>query len=333
MSSNLIRTGVLLATLTAIFMGLGFLVNGVGGLLFAFAVAVAMNAYSYWNSDTVVLRMFKAQPIGQGDAPALHQLIGQLADRAGLPMPRVYLMDSPQPNAFATGRNPRNAAVCVSTGLIDTLTSRELAGVLAHELAHVRNRDTLTMTIAATFAAAISMFANLLQFNFLFGGRRPNSRFGWLGLLAAALLAPFAASLVQMAISRSREYDADRAGAELCGDPMWLASALAKIQLAVKRQPTGKGTSPVVLQSAAHLFIVPPLAGQAFDSLFLTHPATEARIAELERLAAEWRHAGGQAPKPLELGTDGAGHIEIAGHKPSEQSAEDQPSATRGPWG
>ena len=320
MSSNLIKTGVLLALLTAIFVAVGYLVNGFEGMMIALVIALVTNIYSYWNSDSVVLRMFKARPVSAQEAPQLHEVIARLASRAGLPMPRVYLLDAPQPNAFATGRNPANAAVCVSTGLIDTLSLQEIAGVLGHELAHVMNRDTLTMTVAATIGGAISMFANLLQFNFLFGERRQGGRPGWLVLLIGALVAPFAAGLVQMAISRSREYEADRVGARLCGDPRWLASALAKIQEVVRKIPDPRAQS---VPAAAHLFIINPLSGHGFDSLFTTHPATENRIAELERLADEWQHDVAHAPKPLELDS-----IVIAGGS----AAGDQGFGPR-PWG
>ena len=319
MSGNLIKTGMLLALMTGILVAAGAMVGSTEGMVIALLIALAMNAYSYWNSDSVVLRMFKAQPITAEQAPELHDVVGKLASRAGLPMPRVYLIDSPQPNAFATGRNPANSAVCVSTGLLDTLSLQEIAGVLGHELAHVKNRDTLTMTIAATMAGAITTFANLLQFSFLFGGRRPESRRGWLGLIAAALAAPFAAGLVQMAISRSREYDADRVGAAMCGNPHWLASALAKIQDAVRQLPNAPAQQ---MPSAAHLFIVNPLAGHAFDSWFTTHPDTGNRIAELERLAVEWQHAGVQAPQPIEIAGD-LGDGRVAGG----------PALTPRPWG
>ena len=320
MSSNLIKTGALLALMTVIFVGVGWVVNGASGMVVALVIAVCMNAYSYWNSDSVVLRMFKAQPISAGEAPELYDVIAKLSDRAQLPMPRVYLLDSPQPNAFATGRNPANAAVCVSTGLLDIVNLQEVAGVLGHELAHVKNRDTLTMTVAATMAGAISMFANMLQFSALFGGRQRDNRMGWFGLLIAALVAPFAAGLVQMAISRSREYEADRVGAALCGNPRWLASALRKIQDAVRQTPNPQAER---MPAAAHLFIINPLTGRGTDSLFTTHPATDNRIAELERLAVEWQQAGADVPRPIEI----AG---VPASRPSIASNRDTPS---GPWG
>jgi heat shock protein HtpX len=318
MPSNFARTGVLLIALTAIFVAMGALVGGRDGMVIAFVIALGMNIFSFWNSDSVVLKMFRAQELSQSDAPWLFDLTGQLASRAGLPMPKLFLLDSPQPNAFATGRNPANSAVAVSTGLLDTLSRQELAGVIAHELAHVRNRDTLTMTVAATIAGAISMFANMLQFGFLFGRSRSNNGpLGWIGALVAILVAPFAAMLVQMAISRSREYEADRIGAITCGNPQWLASALEKIHLAAARVPNDDAEA---VPAAAHMFIINPLTGRGFDNWFTTHPATENRIAELERLAHEWQSVG--APPPLDI--DGSG---------SSPGNWGSPSSADGPWG
>src|SRR5215831_18444098 len=224
---NYFRTAILLAGLTALFMGVGFLIGGQAGALIALVVAAAMNLFSYWNADKLVLSMHGAQEVDANTAPDLVHLVGELAGRAGLPMPRVYLMDNPQPNAFATGRNPEHAAVAVTTGLLDTLNRDEVAGVIAHELAHIRNRDTLTMTITATIAGAISMLA---QFGMFFGGRRnDNSGLGVVGSLLMLILAPIAAMIVQMAISRTREYAADNLGARISGRPDALASALIKI--------------------------------------------------------------------------------------------------------
>jgi heat shock protein HtpX len=281
---NLIKTGVLLAVLTALFMGVGYLVGGSGGAFVAFLLAAGMNLFSYWNADRIVLRMHNAREVDQRSAPELHAIVRELAGRAGLPMPRVYLIDSPQPNAFATGRNPANAAVAASTGLLNTLSREEVAGVMAHELAHVRNRDTLTMTIAATIGGAISMLAN---FAFFFGGNR-NNPLGIVGVLLAAITAPIAALLIQMAISRTREYSADRDGATIAGNPLWLASALGKIAGAARRVPM---PSAEMNPATAPLFIVNPLTGERMDNLFSTHPATENRIAALQRMAA----AGGTA--------------------------------------
>ncbi|HXF53721.1 MAG TPA: zinc metalloprotease HtpX, partial [Hyphomicrobiaceae bacterium] len=286
MPSNLMRTGVLLALLTAIFVGMGWLVGGAGGMVVAFIMALGINLFSLWNSDRMVLRMFGAQEVGPHEAPELYDLVSRLAKRAELPMPRVYVMHNAQPNAFATGRSPSRSAVAVSTGLIETLGREELAGVIAHELAHIRNRDTLTMTVAATIAGAISMVANFLQFSALFGDRRDNGPIGWIGVLVAIIVAPLAAMLVQMAISRAREYEADRVGAAIAGNPLWLANALRRIQGYVARIPNEDAER---VPAAAHLFIINPLTGQGMDNLFSTHPNTENRIAALERLAREWQ--------------------------------------------
>lgn len=326
MPSNFARTGVLLVVLTGIFAAMGALVGGREGLVIAFIIALATNAFAFWNSDAVVLKMFKAREVSSSDAPQLHQLVATLASRASLPMPRVYLIESAQPNAFATGRNPANSAVAMSTGLIDKLSLEEIAGVLAHELAHVRNRDTLTMTLAATIAGAISMFANVLQFGMIFGGSRQNNQgaLGWIRILAAVLLAPFAAMLVQMAISRSREYEADRIGSQICGEPLWLASALGKIHAAVAQNPMQEAE---MVPAAAHLFIVNPLTGRGFDSLFTTHPNIENRIDALQRLSQEWRIAGANAPRPIDI---------AAISQPARTATWDPPSpgqTGRGPWG
>src|SRR6516225_12236860 len=227
-SMNYMRTAILLAGLTGLFMAVGYLIGGGSGALIALIIAAGTNLFSYWNADKLVLSMHGAQEVDERSAPELVAIVRELAQRAGLPMPRVYLMDSPQPNAFATGRNPQNAAVCATTGLLNTLSRDEIAGVIAHELGHVRNRDTLTMTITATIAGAISMLAS---FAFFFGGNRDsNNPFGIVGVLVAAIVAPIAALLVQMAVSRTREYSADRASAEITGRPDWLISALGKLE-------------------------------------------------------------------------------------------------------
>ena len=316
MPTNLLKTGLLLAVMTVIFVAMGALVGGASGMVIAFLIALGMNIFSLWNSDTVVLKMFKAQEVGPRDAPELHELVGRLADRAGLPMPRVYIMHNAQPNAFATGRGPSSSALCASTGLLDGLTREELAGVLAHELAHVKNRDTLTMTLAATIGGAISMFANMLQFGFLFGRR--NSQGGVLGTIAAVLVAPLAAAIVQMAISRSREYEADRVGAAICGNPLWLASALRKIQEAARHiaNPDAERAP-----AAAHVFIINPLTGTGFDNWFSTHPNTENRISELEKLAAEWARSNNKLPVDLPR-DDGS----------TRTSSLPGGSGARGPW-
>lgn len=286
MPMNYAKTALLLAVLTAILVALGAAVGGKAGLVLAFIVALVMNALSLWKSDTIVLRMFNAQEVDERSAPELVSLVGELARRAELPMPRVYVMNNPQPNAFATGRNPSNAAVCASTGLLEALSREELAGVLAHELAHVRNRDTLTMAVAATIGGAVSMFAQYLQFGLIFGGGRSDDRggLGLLGTLVAIIIAPMAAGLVQMAISRSREYQADRLGAMICGNPLWLASALRKIDGLARRIENPYAEA---IPAAAHLFIVNPLNGHGVDNLFSTHPNVENRIAALEALARE----------------------------------------------
>ncbi len=278
---NYVKTAMLLAGLTALFGGVGWLIGGAAGAMIAFVVAVGMNAFAYWNSDRLALAAHRAKPVDAQSAPMLHAMVAQLARNAGLPMPRVYVIDTPQPNAFATGRDPDHAAVAVTTGLMRTLSRPELAGVVAHELAHVRNRDTLIMTVAATVAGAISMLA---QFGLFFGGNRERNPFGIVGVLAAALFAPFAAMLIQMLISRTREYAADRGGAEISGDPLALASALRRIAGGGRAAPMESAERD---PATAHMFIVNPLAGRGADSLFSTHPATENRIAALEALAAE----------------------------------------------
>ena len=279
---NYLRTAILLAGLTALFMGVGYLIGGPNGAVVALFVAGAMNLVSYWNADKLVLAMHDAHEVDAYTAPELLSIVHELSRSASLPMPRVYLMDNPQPNAFATGRNPEHSAVAVTTGLLHTLSREEIAGVLAHELAHVRNRDTLTMTITATIAGAISMLA---QLGFFFGGQRGNSQgVGVLGTIAMVILAPIAAMIVQMAISRTREYAADELGARICGRPDALASALLKISGAAQQieNPTAEHNP-----ATAHLFIVNPLTGQGMDNLFATHPSTENRVAALRRLAAE----------------------------------------------
>ncbi len=288
MPMNYTKTALLLVVLTAILVALGGLVGGQTGLLIAFLIALVMNAVSLWKSDKVVLRMFGAQEVDETTAPGLYNLVKDLSRRADLPMPRVYIMQAPQPNAFATGRNPENAAVAASTGLLETLTKEEIAGVMAHELAHIKNRDTLTMAVAATIGGAISMFAQYMQFSMIFGGGRDRGPLGWLGTLAAIILAPLAAMLVQMAISRSREYQADRLGAQIAGNPLWLASALRKIQNSARHIVHRRAEQ---VPAAAHMFIINPLNGRGFDNLFSTHPNTENRITELETLAREMGYA------------------------------------------
>jgi heat shock protein HtpX len=276
---NTIRTAMLIAALTAIFMGVGYLIGGSSGMVVAFLIAAGMNFFAYWNADKLVLATQNAREVDARSAPEIVGMVRDLASRAGLPMPRVYVVENPQPNAFATGRNPENAAVAVTTGLLSTLSREEIAGVIAHELGHVRNRDTLTMTITATIAGAISMLAN---FAFFFGGSRDNNNpFGIVGVLIAAIVAPIAAFLVQMAVSRTREYSADRASAEITGRPAWLISALGKLDRRAQMVPNVEAERNPAM---AHLFIVNPLSGRSMDSLFATHPSTADRIAALREL-------------------------------------------------
>ncbi|WP_421590016.1 zinc metalloprotease HtpX [Shinella sp. M27] len=279
---NIVRTAMLLAVMTALFMGVGLLIGGKGGMMIALVVAIGMNVFSYWNSDRMVLSMYGAKEVDERTAPEYYGIVRDLAARAGLPMPRVFVMNSDQPNAFATGRNPENSAVAASTGLLKALSYEEVAGVMAHELAHIQNRDTLTMTLTATLAGAISMLANFAMF---FGGsnnRENNNPLGFVGVLIAMIVAPFAAMLVQMAISRTREYSADKRGAEICGNPLWLASALGKIAVAAGRVPNNDAERN---PATAHMFIINPLSGERMDNLFSTHPNTENRIAALQEMA------------------------------------------------
>jgi heat shock protein HtpX len=248
--------------------------------------------FAYWNGDKMVLAMHGAEEVTPGESPELYGLVEELAKRASLPTPRVHLIDSPQPNAFATGRDPEHSAVAVTSGLLQHLSRDEIAGVIAHELAHIRNRDTLIMTITATLAGAISMLAN---FAFFFGGRDRNNSLGPIGTIAMMILAPLAAMLVQMAISRTREYSADRMGAMICGLPRSLASALRRISIAAGRIPNETAEAN---PATAHLFIINPLTGSGVDNLFSTHPNPENRIAALEQLAAEMEGNPSLAARP-----------------------------------
>jgi heat shock protein HtpX len=280
------RTAILLAALTALFMGIGYLIGGQAGMIIALLVAGGMNLFAYWNSDKMVLSMYGAREVDARSAPELYALVGQLASAAGIPMPRVYVMENPQPNAFATGRNPEHAAVAVTTGLINTVTHEELAGVIAHELGHIKNRDTLLMTITATIAGAVSMLAN---FGLYFGRGSNNGNMGIVGSLMLVILGPLAAGLVQMAISRTREYEADKAGAEISRRPLSLASALQKIAGAAKHIPNMPAERN---PASAHLFIVNPLSGARMDNLFSTHPNVENRVARLEEMARDMGETG-----------------------------------------
>jgi heat shock protein HtpX len=315
---NYLRTAVLLAGLTALFMGVGYLIGGAGGATIALVIAAVTNLFAYWNSDRMVLSMYGAHEVDARTAPELVSMVAALAARAGLPMPRVFLMDNPQPNAFATGRNPQNAAVAVTTGLVQSLSREELGGVIAHELAHVKNHDTLLMTITATIAGAIPMVA---QFGMFFGGNRDNNNGpGLIGSIAMMILAPLGAMLVQTAISRTREYAADNLGARIVGQPMWLASALAKIEGAAHEIPNMEAERN---PATAHMFIINPLSGHGIDNLFSTHPSTENRIAELQRLAAELGSRPGAVPSARAESPPRRGPWGAAGNR----------AASRGPWG
>ena len=291
---NFFRTMLLLAAMTALFMGVGYLIGGTGGMMIAFLFAVGTNAFAYWNSDKMVLRMHNAEPVTRASAPELYDMVGRLASRAELPMPKVYIIREDQPNAFATGRNPENAAVAATTGILRLLSREELEGVIAHELAHVKNRDILTMTVAATVAGAISMLA---QFGFFFGGGRDRDNpMGPIGVLLAVLFAPLAAALIQMTISRTREYSADKLGAEISGDPLGLADALRKISAFAGRIPMPSAERN---PASAPLFIVNPLTGARMDNLFSTHPKVENRIRALEAMAGEVQPQVATRPSPI----------------------------------
>jgi heat shock protein HtpX len=280
--TNVLRTTVLLAALTALFLVIGGAIGGNQGLFIAFVFALLMNFASYWFSDKIVLSMYGAREVSLNEAPDLYRLVQRLAQRAGIPMPRVYIIPSDAPNAFATGRNPQHGAVAVTEGILRMLDTDELAGVLAHELGHIRNRDTLIMTVAATLAGAITMLAHMAQWGAIFGfGRRDDEDSGGggvLGLLFMAILAPIAATLIQLAISRSREYFADSTGAAVAGSPSGLARALEKLHYASQRLPMDANPA------TAHLFIVNPLTGGSLVNLFSTHPPIEERIRRLRRI-------------------------------------------------
>jgi heat shock protein HtpX len=276
MLGNWLKTGLLMAAITALFGAVGMLLGGGQGMLLALGLAAAMNLWAYWFSDSMVLKLYRAQEVDQASAPQLYATVRELAERAGLPMPKVYLIDEPQPNAFATGRNPEHAAVAATTGILQLLSTRELRGVLGHELAHVKHRDILTSTITASIAGAISTLA---QFGMFFGGRDDDNRNPVVAILVL-VLAPIAAVLIQLAISRGREFEADRGGAEISGDPKALADALAKIERYARGTPLETAeTHP----ATAQMMIVNPLSGGGISGLFRTHPPTEERI---ERLLA-----------------------------------------------
>jgi heat shock protein HtpX len=290
------RTALLLAGLTGLFLAVGFMLGGKGGMMIALGLALATNLFAYWNADRMVLGMYGARQVDAATAPQFYGMVQRLAQRAGLPMPRVFIIDNDQPNAFATGRNPENAAVAATTGLLERLSPEEVAGVMAHELAHIKNRDTLIMTITATLAGALSMLAN---FGLFFGGHdNRNNPLGLVGSILVAILAPLGAMLVQMAISRSREYEADRIGAEICGRPDWLADALEGIHDGARLVPNmAAERNP----ATAHMFIINPLHGRGMDSLFSTHPSTAERVGRLRAMVTgsnpfSPRRAGGSVP-------------------------------------
>lgn len=326
---NYFKTGLLLAAMTALFMAVGAMIGGGQGALIAFLVAAGMNVFAYWNSDKMVLKMHGARPVDERSAPELYAMVRDLAQRANMPMPKVYIMETDQPNAFATGRNPENAAVAATTGIMRMLSREELAGVMAHELAHIKNRDTLIMTITATIAGAISMLAN---FAFLFGGSRDGEdRPNPIAMIALMILAPLAAMLVQMAISRTREYAADKMGAEISGMPDALASALNKIQHGASRIPNQRAEAN---PATAHMFIINPLTKKGMDNLFSTHPNTANRIAALQAMggtmgaratwtAAAERHETQQAPQASTGGARRSALDPLGGASRPQQ---------RGPW-
>jgi heat shock protein HtpX len=282
---NRFKTTLLLTCLTLLMVTMGSAIGGSTGMVFAFLMACAMNFFSYWFSDKIVLKMYGAREVGEVDHPAFHAIVRRLAIQAGLPMPRVYIIPSESPNAFATGRNPEHAAVAATEGILRILSQDELEGVMAHELAHVKNRDILVSTIAATFAGAISMLGSMLQWGAILGGGRSSEdgegAGGLLGSLALAIVAPIAAMLVQMAVSRSREYLADETGARICGRPQALANALRKLHTAAHLVPMTEARP-----ASAHLFIVNPLTGGGLAALFSTHPPMEERVARLERMSS-----------------------------------------------
>ena len=282
---NLVKTGVLLAALTVLLVLIGGALGGQHGMLLAFVMAMVMNLGSYWFSDKIVLSMYGAQPVDEAQAPALYRIVRTLATRAGIPMPRVYILPQETPNAFATGRNPQHAAVAVTEGILRVMSEEELEGVLAHELSHVQNRDTLIMAIAATLAGAITYMAHMAQWAMIFGGGRRDSDEeggggGLLGGILMIVLAPLAATLIQLAVSRSREFQADASGARMAGQPWGLAKALEKLETASKAMPMQ------ATPATAHLFIVNPLSGSGFATLFSTHPPIAERVARLRAMAS-----------------------------------------------
>jgi len=282
---NIFKTFVLMALLTGLMVAIGGLVGDSTGAMIMLVIAISMNFGSYWFSDSIVLKSYDAREVTEKDAPQLYNIVANLAKNADLPMPRVYVINSDVPNAFATGRNPDHAAVAVTTGIMQALDTNEISGVLGHELAHVKHRDILIGTIAASMAGVISMVANIVQWGAIFGTRSDDDNGGIIGFLATVIVAPIAASLIQLAVSRSREYDADKTGGEICGNPMYLANALEKIEYYAKRN----APMPQAGTATAHMFIINPLENskKALKNLFSTHPDTDDRIARLREQARD----------------------------------------------
>ena len=280
---NTLKTTFLLTCLTLLLVAMGSAIGGRSGMIIAFLIAGGMNFFSYWYSDKIVLKMYKAKEVSESEYPSFYNMVNRLARQANMPMPKVYIIPSAGPNAFATGRNPENAAVAATEGIMRLLSDEELEGVMAHELAHVQNRDTLIGTIAATFAGAIAMLGNMLQWAAIFGGGNNDEEGGGnlFGSLALAFIAPMAAMLIQMAVSRSREYLADASGARICGKPLALANALRKLQMGAQAVPMIEATP-----ATSHMFIVNPLTGGSMLKLFSTHPPMEERVARLELMAS-----------------------------------------------
>jgi len=320
---NHLKTFILLAAMTALFAGVGYLIGGATGMAIALLFAGGMNLFSYWNADKIVLKMYRAQPVDEQHPNAVVRNyvadVRQMARDAGLPQPQVAIIPNDQPNAFATGRNPERAAVCATTGLLDMLTREEVRGVMAHELAHVKNRDTLIMTVTATIAGAIAALANFALF---FGGNDRERPGGVIGTIALMLLAPMAAGLVQMAISRGREYEADRVGAEIAGDPQALASALQKID-AYARRITNQTAERN--PASGQMFIINPLAGRGADNLFSTHPATGNRVRALMELGAKMGIQSRARTPDLTQPRPAAGF--------TTTGVPTTPTEPRGPWG
>ena len=281
---NIFKTTILMALLTGLMVAIGGAINGSTGAMIMLVISLGMNFFSYWFSDSMVLKMYDAKEISESDAPQLYEIVKNLAQKAELPMPKVYIINSDVPNAFATGRNPSHAVVAVTTGIMRALDYNEISGVLGHELAHVKHRDILTGTIAASMAGVISLVADIVQWGAIFSTRSDDDNGGFIGTLATIIIAPLAATLIQMAISRSREYDADKSGGEYCGNPLYLASALEKIEYYAQNATLENANT-----STAHMFIVNPLEGASvkLKNLFSTHPATEDRIARLREQALE----------------------------------------------